>query len=180
MATDSDSLNSVLDAVAFAARAHRSQLRKDKETPYVSHVVRVCLILRERFGFDDPRMLTAALLHDTIEDTTTDFDDLAEEFSPEIASWVALLTKNKSLEEAEREANYLKGLQSAPWQVQACKLADVYDNLLDLKNLDAAKRPKTLKRTRQYLEGLEAVATKETKKPLELTWALWRKQKSQA
>src|SRR6202011_6080662 len=32
------------EAVAFAARAHRNQLRKDKETPYVSHVFRVCLI----------------------------------------------------------------------------------------------------------------------------------------
>src|SRR5205823_3522167 len=60
----------VLDAAAFAARSHQGQLRKDKQTPYVSHVFRVCLILRDLFGFDDPRMLCAALLHDTVEDTT--------------------------------------------------------------------------------------------------------------
>src|SRR6266702_142461 len=101
----------VLAAAAFAARAHQGQLRKDKQTPYVSHVFRVCLILRDLFGFDDPRILCAAMLHDTIEDTTTDFDDLAERFSPEVAEWVALLTKDKRLPEAEREAAYLRGLQ---------------------------------------------------------------------
>src|SRR6266481_8104671 len=91
----------VLDAVAFAARAHQGQLRKDKQTPYVSHVFRVCLILRDLFGFDDPRMLCAALLHDTVEDTTTDFDDLTEKLSPEVAHWVALLTKDKRLPDGE-------------------------------------------------------------------------------
>src|SRR5262245_48162287 len=37
----------LLGAVAFAARAHHGQLRKDGETPYVSHVFRACLIVRE-------------------------------------------------------------------------------------------------------------------------------------
>ena len=68
----------VFEAAAFAARAHRHQTRKDGETPYFSHPVRVCLVVRHVFGFDDPRMLAAALLHDTIEDTTTDCDDLIE------------------------------------------------------------------------------------------------------
>src|ERR1700730_1290393 len=70
----------LLEAIAFAARAHRNQLRKDGETPYVSHVFRVCLIVRDRFGVADPQVLTAAVLHDTVEDTTTDFDDLEEIF----------------------------------------------------------------------------------------------------
>ena len=47
-------------------------MRKDRATPYVSHVFRVCLVVRDVFGFDDSRMLITALLHDTIEDTTTD------------------------------------------------------------------------------------------------------------
>src|SRR5712691_11794908 len=93
----------VLDAAAFAARAHRHHLRKDDETPYVSHVFRVCLIVRDLFGFDDPRMLCAALLHDTVEDTTIDFDDLAAKFSVEVARWVALLSKDKRLPDVERE-----------------------------------------------------------------------------
>ena len=93
----------LLQAVALAARAHDGQLRKDGLTPYVSHPFRVCLVVREVFGFSDPRMLLAAILHDTIEDTTTDFDDLEAKFGPEIAEWVGKLSKDKRLPEAERE-----------------------------------------------------------------------------
>ena len=78
----------LLDAVAFAARAHRHHLRKDGRTPYASHVFRVCLVLRHVFGVEDPDALAAALLHDTIEDTTTDFDDLKEHFGGRVAGWV--------------------------------------------------------------------------------------------
>jgi guanosine-3',5'-bis(diphosphate) 3'-pyrophosphohydrolase len=164
----------VLEAAAFAARAHQGQLRKDKQTPYVSHVFRVCLILRDLFGFDDPRMLCAALLHDAVEDTTTDFDDLAEKFSPEVALWVALLTKDKRLPEAEREVAYLRGLQEAPWRVKACKLADVYDNLSDMTTLPAERRSHTLQRTKHYLDGLSAAPPAELQHALDLTWRLWR------
>src|SRR6266702_1696056 len=87
----------LLEAIAFAARAHQGQLRKDQRTPYVSHVFRVCLIVRQVFGVDDASVLTAAVLHDTIEDTTTDFDDLAERFGATVAGWVAILSKDKRL-----------------------------------------------------------------------------------
>ncbi len=163
----------VLHAASFAARTHEGQLRKDQKTPYVSHVFRVCLIVRDLFGFDDPRMLCAAILHDTVEDTKTDFDDLAEEFSPEVAQWVAFLTKDKRLEEKQREAVYLRGLQAAPWQVKACKLADVYDNLLDMQYLPDDRRPHTLDRLKHYLDGLSEGAPPELKRPLELAWQMW-------
>src|SRR5579862_8018264 len=112
----------LLEAASFAARAHHGQLRKDRATPYVSHVFRVCLVVRDIFGFDDPRMLITALLHDTVEDTTTDFDDLEKRYGAEIAQWVAYLSKDKRLRDDERERAYIKGLKEAPWQVQVCKL----------------------------------------------------------
>lgn len=168
------SFDHVQKAAAFAARAHQGQKRKDGETPYLSHVFRVCLILRDRFGFDDPRMLCAALLHDTLEDTTKDFDDLAKEFSSEVAEWVALLTKDSRLPEHDREDSYLRGLLSAPWQVKACKLADVYDNLTDSGSQPAQAQAKTLKKTKHYLDGLSQAPAEELKRPLELTWQVWR------
>src|SRR5438093_1326783 len=103
---DPTSYHPVLNAIAFAARAHHGHMRKDEKTPYVSHVFRVAAIVRNVFGFDDPRMLATAVLHDTIEDTKTDYDDLVEEFGTPIADWVAALTKNKSLPHDEREAAY--------------------------------------------------------------------------
>jgi guanosine-3',5'-bis(diphosphate) 3'-pyrophosphohydrolase len=149
------------EAIAFAARAHQGQKRKDGNTPYVSHVFRVSMVVRHLFGIDDPKVLTAAVLHDTVEDTTTDFDDLLD-FGEDVAAWVALLTKDKRLPEEEREEAYTAGLVAAPWQVRICKLADIYDNLSDMRTLDAKGRSRTVKRLSDYLEKLKPSRPDET------------------
>jgi guanosine-3',5'-bis(diphosphate) 3'-pyrophosphohydrolase len=148
----------LLEAVSFAARAHQGQLRKDQKTPYASHVFRASLILRHVFGIEDAATLTAAVLHDTIEDTTTDFDDVKERFGPEVAGWVATLSKDKRLEDAPREKAYMAGLASAPWQVKVCKLADIFDNLMDSGHLSGQSRQRTLARSRAYLGALDSPA----------------------
>src|SRR5437870_3539021 len=163
-----DDFQLVQQAIAFAARAHQAHLRKDEKTPYVSHVFRVCLTVRQLFGCDDPRVLAAAVLHDTIEDARTDYDDIAEEFGEEIAGWVAALTKNKTLPHDEREAAYARGLKEAPWQVQVCKLADIYDNLSDSDTLQAKGVQKSLDNARRYLDALQAGLKKEARPAWEL------------
>jgi guanosine-3',5'-bis(diphosphate) 3'-pyrophosphohydrolase len=162
----------ILEAIAFAARAHRGQLRKDKETPYVSHVFRVCLVLRDLFGIDDHRALMAAVLHDTVEDTTTDFDDLKEHFDAEIAGWVATLSKDKRRVWDEREAVYEKQLARAPWQVQVCKLADIFDNLMDVAHLPPERRARSFKNAQRYLDALKTNLHERAQKPWGLVAAL--------
>jgi guanosine-3',5'-bis(diphosphate) 3'-pyrophosphohydrolase len=158
---------SLLEAIAFAARAHRHHLRKDGQTPYVSHVFRVCLILRHVFGIDDPTALTAAALHDTIEDTNTDYDDLCDHFGKHVADWVALLSKDKRLKDEPREAAYMAGLATAPWQVQVCKLADIFDNLMDTRHLRAEQRARTFQRSREYLQALGQRLSEQARGPYE-------------
>ncbi len=155
MASPEPSFVRLLRAAAFAARAHRNQWRKDGQTPYVSHVFRACLTVRHLFGVDDDDVLAAALLHDTIEDTNTDFDDIESHFGPQIAGWVRALTKDKREQEAFRENKYIEELAVSPWQVKACKLADVHDNLLDSDHFPPEKRAKTFRRSRQYLSVLD-------------------------
>jgi guanosine-3',5'-bis(diphosphate) 3'-pyrophosphohydrolase len=145
----------LLKAISFAARAHRNQLRKDKETPYASHPFRVCMILRNVFMVEDEEILAAAVLHDTIEDTTTDRDDLIKEFGDKIAEYVALLSKDKRMEEAVREAAYIKQLKGAPLPVKLIKLADVYDNLTDSGNIPSKDRPGTVKKAIWYVRVLK-------------------------
>ena len=70
----------VLRAISFAARAHQGQLRKDRCTPYAAHPLRVMTVLLTVFKVDDPELLATAVLHDCIEDTTTDCDDLERQF----------------------------------------------------------------------------------------------------
>lgn len=125
-------------------------MRKDGLTPYVAHPFRVALTVRDLFGNDDPAALCVALLHDVIEDTTTDYDDLCAEFGPEIARDVACLTKDKRLPEAERETAFYEQIDRGGWRVRLVKLADAYDNLCDSL---AGQRPleKPLDRTRRAL-----------------------------
>ena len=151
----SDPNEIVFQAAAFAARAHRHQTRKDGETPYFSHPVRVCLVVRHVFGFDDPRMLSAALLHDTIEDTTTDYDDLIEQdFGAEVAGWVAALSKDKRKPEADREAAYCEQLKAADWHAKVLKLADLYDNIGDSISGQKDQPRKTAEKARRYLKAV--------------------------
>src|SRR5687768_12945432 len=127
-------------AAGFAARAHRHQLRKDKETPYIAHPMRVALTIACIYRFDDQEILAAALLHDTIEDTDTDYDDIHEAFGQNVADYVAAMTKDMRLIEHEREIEYDKQLAAGPWQGRLIKLADVYDNLLDTYSEDSRSK----------------------------------------
>jgi guanosine-3',5'-bis(diphosphate) 3'-pyrophosphohydrolase len=145
----------LLEAISFSARAHKNQLRKDGVTPYASHPFRVCLVVRQLFGIDEPEILTAAVLHDTIEDTTTDFDDVEKHFGHRVARWVALLSKDKREPEEDREEIYKARLAIADWQVKVCKLGDILDNLLDSKNTSPDQRRKTCQRSRAYLAVLD-------------------------
>jgi len=125
-------------ACAFAARAHAGQVRKDGRTPYISHPLRVAMIVRHEFGCDDEAALAAAALHDTIEDSCTDYDELLEEFGADVADLVAALTKDMRLVEPARERAYDEQLSRADWRARLVKLADVLDNLRDLPGAGAA------------------------------------------
>jgi guanosine-3',5'-bis(diphosphate) 3'-pyrophosphohydrolase len=137
-------------AASFAAREHEHQVRKDGRTPYVAHPVRVAMVVALRFGVTDEATLSAALLHDVIEDTGTDYDDLDERFGPDVADIVACLTKDMRLVEAEREAAYDAQLAAGPVAARLIKLADVYDNLSDAR--DAAAQRKLLGKVRRALD----------------------------
>ena len=71
----------VIKAADFAAKKHRDQRRKDPEgTPYINHPIGVAHILANEGGIDDPIVLQAALLHDTVEDTDTTLEEIEENF----------------------------------------------------------------------------------------------------
>ncbi len=144
-------LPNLLRAATFAARKHHGQMRADNQTPYFSHVTRVTLILAHLFGVQDEAVLTAALLHDTLEDTATDYDEIAEQFGPLVADYVVQLTKNVMLPKAKREADYDARLCRAPEPVMIAKMADLYDNLSD--RIDSPKLRKTAETAERLLEA---------------------------
>jgi guanosine-3',5'-bis(diphosphate) 3'-pyrophosphohydrolase len=153
MARRKDPVHAFQAAANFAAVAHHHQYRKDGYTPYFAHCVRVALVVTEVFGFHDSFAVCAALLHDTIEDTTTDYDDVEEEFGKPIADAVSALTKNMLLPERTREKEYDARLARADWRVRLVKLADAYDNYID-----AVHRGDSSKKDTRRDKALRAIA----------------------
>jgi guanosine-3',5'-bis(diphosphate) 3'-pyrophosphohydrolase len=119
------------------------------------------------FGCTDPVVITAALLHDTIEDTTTDYEDISERFGREVAELVSALTKNMALPEERREDEYDGRLAKAGWRARLVKLGDVYDNYCDMKNWprEQQRREKT-EEAREKCERALALARMDKGNPV--------------
>lgn len=123
----------LLEAASFAAERHRDQRRKDVDaTPYINHPLEVARILSEA-GVDDPDVLMAALLHDTIEDTETSPDDLIERFGERVNKLVLEVTDDKSLPKAERKRLQVRNGPKKSDGAKMIKIADKIANLRDLR-----------------------------------------------
>ena len=91
-----DDISLLLKAIHFAADKHRDQRRKDVHaSPYINHPISVAQILSDEGQVKDIEVLAAAILHDTVEDTETEFTDLESEFGDRIAGIVKEVTGQK-------------------------------------------------------------------------------------
>ena len=75
-------------ALALAARAHRTQVRKGTDVPYIVHPVQVGILLL-RHGFDED-LVVAGILHDTIEDTDLELGTIRAMFGDGVAARIML------------------------------------------------------------------------------------------
>ena len=74
------------DAIAFAAKCHEGQLRKGTEVPYIVHPMEACAIAATLTS--DPEVLSAAVLHDVLEDAGIGERELRERFGARVAALV--------------------------------------------------------------------------------------------
>ncbi len=121
-------------AYAFAAEAHRGQcVPGSNGLPYVMHVSLVCMEVMTTFTVEqvaDPNLaMECALLHDVIEDTDIDRQQLADEFGTAVADGVQALSKDSSLARDQRMADSLLRIRAQPHEVWLVKLADRITNL---------------------------------------------------
>ncbi len=132
-----------LAALHFAADRHRGQLVPGGERPYVVHVTSVAMeIIAAIADARDPDLAIAcALLHDTIEDTETTYDEVAAAFGNAVADGVRALSKSADVPKAERMADSLRRIRLQPREVWMVKLADRITNLQPAPpKWDAAKK----------------------------------------
>lgn len=120
--------------VNFAAVKHRNQRRKDSDkTPYINHPIGVAHILTAEGGVTDFEVLQAALLHDTVEDTDTSFEEVEQNFGPRVRKIVEEVTDDRSLPKAERKRLQVERAAKKSPQAKLVKLADKIYNLRDLQ-----------------------------------------------
>ena len=152
-------------ALALAARAHRAQLRKGTDLPYIAHPVSVAQIL-ERHGFGET-LAIAGLLHDVVEDTPVPLDSIRAEFGDEVAELVAAVTETKAangqdLPWEQRKAEKLERLHASGPDVAALKAADALHNsqsiIRDLRSDGAAVWQRFKRGPEQTLAYYAAIA----------------------
>ena len=151
-----ENISLFLKALHFAADKHRDQRRKDEEaSPYINHPIYVAQILAEIGDVDDVGVLCAAVLHDTLEDTQTDFSDIEREFGERIAGIVAEVTDDKSLGKAERKRRQIEHARYLSHEASLVKVADKIANVRDM----AIRPPEGWDRARrvEYLNWAEEV-----------------------
>jgi guanosine-3',5'-bis(diphosphate) 3'-pyrophosphohydrolase len=133
MHQNSDPIGVLLKAVAFAADKHRTQRRKDADaSPYINHPIALANVLANEGGVTDVVVLSAAVLHDTIEDTNTTAEELTAIFGAKITATVLDVTDDKSLDKHDRKQRQIERAPHISKEAKLVKLADKICNLRDI------------------------------------------------
>jgi guanosine-3',5'-bis(diphosphate) 3'-pyrophosphohydrolase len=142
----------VQDAFVFACEHHAAQRRMSGED-FIVHpvgVARICAGMRL-----DTETLCAALLHDTVEDTSASIEEVRERFGEEIAAIVDGVTKLtgitfQSHDEAQAE-NYRKMMVAMATDVRVI-LIKLADRLHNMRTIEAMSKQKQMEKARETLE----------------------------
>ena len=153
---DERELDVVRQAYEFANEAHKNVRRRSGE-PYMLHPIAVAQIVVDDIGLGY-KSISAALLHDVVEDTDYTVEDLRDRFGDKVASLVEGLTKIKTVLDNENQDLSARSLQAENFKrilltlnddprVVLIKLADRLHNCRTIEFMPEHKRDKILSET---------------------------------
>ncbi|WP_109438923.1 MULTISPECIES: HD domain-containing protein [Aquimarina] len=121
-------------AMKFAGEKHSEQKVPGTNSNYLLHISNVAMEVLIAYNFDKTFdidfAIQIAILHDTIEDTTADFDEIKKEFNETIAQAVCALTKDEKLvSKEEKMIDSLTRINKLKKEVGLVKIADRITNL---------------------------------------------------
>jgi (p)ppGpp synthase/HD superfamily hydrolase len=120
------------DALAFAAERHAGQTRDIEGVPFVTHPVEVACLLHEA-GYSD-EVVAAGVLHEVLEDTDVEREELASRFGEPVAGLVAAVSDDPSIEDsAERKAALRRQVASSGEEARAIFAADKVSKTRELR-----------------------------------------------
>jgi (p)ppGpp synthase/HD superfamily hydrolase len=121
----------LFDAIEFAVYAHRGHFRKGTMIPYIFHPLNVARMLLE--SGCSAVVVVAGILHDTLEDTPIELEDIQTRFGEDVANLVSLVSEpDKSDTWENRKKHTLMSLESASKEALLIALADKLDNILSI------------------------------------------------
>ena len=124
-------LRLVSEAADLAARRHNGMARKGRgNEPYINHLAEVANILAEVTDGADAELVAAGWLHDTIEDTATTREELAEKFGERVAALVVEVTDDMLLSKPQRRQ---KQIEDAPHKSPDAKLIKIADKISNIR-----------------------------------------------
>lgn len=148
--------SSILAALHFAAEKHRDQRRKGQgASPYINHPIEVAELLVRVGRVSEVALIQAAVLHDTVEDTETTFQELEERFGAAVRRLVEEVTDDKTLPKEERKRLQIEHAPRLSAGARQIKLADKICNVRDLVTKPPLDWP--LERRLAYLDWAERV-----------------------
>ena len=115
------------EAMMMAVKAHKGQVRKGTDVPYIVHPMEVLQILTAMRG--DTELLVAGVLHDVVEDTTVTAEDIQERFGNEVAELVCHHTEDKRQSWEERKQATINEIRKGNQRVRYLIFADMLSNL---------------------------------------------------
>ncbi|MGP0058435.1 MAG: HD domain-containing protein [Beijerinckiaceae bacterium] len=147
----------VLKAADAAARWHVHQRRKGAaEEPYINHLLEVATLVAEATDGQDPDLVIAALLHDSIEDQEVPRGVIAQAFGEGVARLVEEVTDDKNLERQERKRLQVEHSHMKSQRAKILKLADKTSNM---RAIAASPPPDwSVKRRLEYVEWARKVS----------------------
>ncbi len=150
-------ISKIQRAYIYSAKQHEGQLRKSGE-PYMVHPLSVAKITAE-MGLDESS-ICSALLHDTIEDTSTTVEDLTNLFGTEVADIVDGVTKLSGVNFAKKEERQAESFRkflmamTKDIRVLLLKLADRLHNMRTLIHMSESARERISEETRDIYAPL--------------------------
>ena len=128
------------EAIRLAISAHSGQTRKTDKTPYILHPMEVACIASS--VSDNYDLLTAAVLHDAVEDTSVSVDEIAAKFGERVAQIVATETEDKQ-DGRPPEETWMARKEDSLQRLKDCddrlvKILWLADKLANLRSLHRA------------------------------------------
>jgi len=128
-------IDKLLRAVEYAAEKHHGQVRKDAaKTPYIIHPIGVAELLWDMGGICSVNLLTASLLHDTLEDTDATEEEIRESFGSRVLATVKEVTNDPNITGEENKQRQIEHAPEMSLDAQLVKLADRLYNVRDLRS----------------------------------------------